>query len=185
MSSAAPAVVTGSRSTTNTSAQSIKVRDVESKINLLQPYFFPLQWFRATRLFKDFATGGDKSKTEWNEDKYLPDSVTATNGLTGGGTTETFVVSANYFKVYDTILTPAGEMLNVTTVTTGDGTVAVKKIGAGNITAVAAGATLMRLAPGFPKGSAKQTSLTTVTVPKSCYCQIVKNLDPAFPKYHP
>lgn len=170
-----PVVVTGARGTTNTAAQNIKVRDVEAKINLLQPFFYPLQWFAATKLFKSFETKGDKSKTEWNEDKYLPDSVTATNGITGGGTTETFVVSNNYFKVYDTILSEdSGEQLLVTAVTVGDGTVAVKKIGTGNITAVAAGKTLMRLAPGFPEGGVKQTSLTTLTVPKSCYCQIIK-----------
>lgn len=175
MSATAPVVVAGARSTTNTADQSIKVRDVEAKINLLQPYFFPLQWFRATKLFKEFATGGDKSKTEWNEDKYLPDSVTATNGITGGGTTETFVVSGNYFKVYDTILAEnSNELLLVTAVTVAAGTVTVKKVGAGNITAVAAGKILMRLANAFPEGAAKQTSLTTLTVPKYCYCQIVK-----------
>jgi len=173
MSATAPVVVAGARTTANTSDQNIKVRDVEAKINLLQPYFFPLQYFRASKLFKEFATGGDKSKTEWNEDKYLPDSVTLANGITGGGTTETFAVSNDYFKVYDTILVEdTGEQLAVTAASTPN--VTVKKIGAGNITAVAAGKTIMRLAPGFPEDGVKQTSMTTVTVPKSCYCQIVK-----------
>ena len=173
MSAIAPVVVSGVRSNATTSAQSIKVRDVEPQINLLQPYFYPLQYFAASKFFGEKATGGEKSKTEWNEDKYLPDSVTVPAGITGGGTTETFAVSNDYFQTYDKILVESsGEVLLVTAASTPN--VTVKKVGAGNITAAVANSTIMRIGNAFPEDGSKQEALTTLTVGKSCYCQILK-----------
>lgn len=166
-------VVAGARTNANTSAQNIKVRDVESKINLLKPYKTPLQDFFASKFMGEKETRGEKSKHEWNEDAYLPDTVTATSGITGGGTTETIPVSSDYFLPYDTVLVESsGDMLLVTSISTGN--IIVKKVGAGNITAASANVNIQRLSPAFAETGLKQTALSTITTAKSCYCQIIK-----------
>ena len=166
-------VITGSRTSYGTNAN-LHVRDVEDKVMLLKPYQTPIEDFFFSDKFANEESVGERTKFEWFEDKFLPDSSTITT--TGGGTTETDTVGNAYFINFDVIFIPStGDRLLVTS---GGGTtsITVKKIGAGNITATGGAVGCMRLTQAFAENAAKTSSITVQEVGKSGYCQIQKRM---------
>ena len=166
--------VAGTRTNYGVTAATLKVRDVEDKINLLDPYLSPIDDFFATNKLANKVTTGEYAKFEWFEDAFLPDVTTLTKAITGGSTTEsTVTTAADIFLENDTVLIEeTDELLLVTAANTGS--VDLKHVGSGNITAAASGGRIQRLVPAFVEAGAKQTALTVLAVPKYGYCQILK-----------
>ncbi len=174
MSIGTQTIVSGARTNYGVTAATLKVRDVEDKINLLDPYLAPIDDFFATNKLANQVTTGEYSKFEWFEDAFLPDVTTLSAGITGGSTTEsTVTTAADIFLDNDTVLIEeTDELLLVTTANTGS--VDLKHVGSGNITAAAAGGRIQRLVPAFTETGTKQSSMTVLAVAKYGYCQIIK-----------
>lgn len=161
--------ISGARTTDIVSSSLIK-RDVYEAIFNFKPYQTPLtQFFMANKTAK-YATGNPKF--ELHEDVLFPHSDTF-NAITGGGTTETLTATSDTFwKVGDIIRVPeTGENLRVTLVSSTSVTVA--KVGAGNITAAAAG-TFYRVGSAFAEGGTSATALSTTSTFPYNYTQIHK-----------
>ena len=171
-------LVTGQRTTLNTDGTNLHVRDVEDKIRLLSPYPTPIDnWFMINDKYATEVTTGLRGKFEWYEDAYLPSIVTVTTAVTGGGATDSIVVSANYFKVNDVFIAEAtDQVLLVTAVSTGTLTITVAPAYGGTVTAIPAGTVLQVLTNAYAEGGSKGTSLTVVAANKYGYPQIMNKL---------
>lgn len=169
-------VITGARATTNTTAGTNFVRDVESDMHLLQPYQTPIDDFFASNKWATETTYGERGKHEWFEDKFLPDSTTTTKAIAGGANTETALTISNaYFQQYDTILIESTrEVCVITNDCAGTTTINLALNGSGNITAAASGVRIQRLVPAWIEAGSKQASISVLEVPKSTYPQIMK-----------
>jgi hypothetical protein len=168
-------VVTGTRTTSNVNTD-MRVRDVENVIALLEPYQTPIEDFFFSGSMAEEVVTHPRSKFEWFEDAFLPDTMTLVDAIAGGGTTEAdIVVSGNYFLAGDTILIEAtGELARVTAVDTANTEIDIKRVGGGNLTAAAAGTNIQRIVPAFVENGSKQSALTVQAVGRSGYCQILK-----------
>lgn len=168
-------VVTGTRTTSNVNTD-MRVRDVESVIALLEPYQTPIEdGFFSGDMAEEVVTH-PRSKFEWFEDAFLPDTMTLTDAIAGGAATEAdIVVSGNYFLAGDVILIEAtGQTARITAVDTANTEIDIKRVGGGNLSAAAAGTIIQRLVPAFVENGSKQSSLTVQAVGRSGYCQILK-----------
>ena len=133
-------IVTGTRTTSNVNSD-MRVRDVENVIALLEPYQTPIEDFFFSGTMPEEVVTHPRSKFEWFEDAFLPDTMTLVDAIGGGSTTEAdIVVSGNYFLAGDTILIEAtGELARVTAVDTANTEIDIKRVGGGNLSAAAAG----------------------------------------------
>jgi hypothetical protein len=168
-------VVTGTRTTSNV-LSTMSVRDVEPTIALLKPYQTPIEDFFFSGDFPEEVVTHPRSKFEWYEDAFLPDTMTLVDAIAGGAATEAdIVVSGNYFLADDTILIEAtGEMARVTAVDTANTEINIIRIGGGVLTAAGAGSNIQRIVPAFKENGSKQSALTVQAVNKYGYCQILK-----------
>lgn len=170
-------LVTGTRTTTLTGTTNLKVRDVEDKITKLDPYLTPIEDFFFTNPLQNELTTGDRGKSEWYEDAFLPDTTTlGAGGITGGSNTEAGVkVTNDYFIAYDTVLIEStGEVCGVTAVTPASDTIDIALNGTGNITASTAGENIQRIVPAWIEKGSKAPALTVLPVQKWAYPQIIK-----------
>lgn len=171
-------VVVGSRTTHLTSGTSMHIREVDDKIKLLTPYPTPIDnFFMINEKFTNVESKGIRSKFEWYEDAFLPQTTTLTAGLTGGAATEASVAfGGDYFRLRDMMIVEATGNVLVVTARHSSGVYTVASVNGSNITAAAGGSVVQRLASSHVETGSKGTSLTVVGANKYGYCQIMKRL---------
>lgn len=166
------AAIIGTRTTANTNGD-ITVRNVEN----IMPYIWrnqaPINQFFISKKMRQQMTDGKDSLFEHFEKDQRANTTTLTSGLTGGSTTEATVpVGADIFRVNDTVIIDStNDFCDVTAIATG--TINLRRVGGGNITAASSGATIRRLSTAFSDKYAKQEAYSNTADGKSGYCQIM------------
>jgi len=166
------AAIIGTRTTANTSSD-IHVRNVEN----IMPYIWrnqsPITQFFITKDIRQEMTDGKDSAFEHFEKDQRANSATLTTGLTGGANTEaTVAVSEDIFRINDTVIVDStSDFLDVTAIATG--TINLRRVGGGNITAASSLSSIRRLAPSFSDKFVKQESYSNTPDGKTGYCQIM------------
>lgn len=168
-------IVTGTRDTQQTGVNNFHVRDVEDKIKLLQPYPTPFEnFFMINEKFTTEATTGKRSKFEWYEDAFLPNSDALVSG-TISGTSANITVGKSIWRVGDLVLIESTNEVGRLTAASGASLTIAAIDGSTSFTSTSS-SNLQRLAPAFAETSGKSESLTVVGVNKTGYCQILKRL---------
>ena len=159
-------VVQGARSTTTLSAEKRLMRDVEAKLQELEPEVGPL----ATILMKLETVNAVEVLLEWEEDQLLPDLDQLTAQLAAADTTMT-VANFAYYRAgdlvkindYETVRVSATPAANPVSITRGYG-----GIGA---TLAPAGARVYIVSDAGAEFDSYRDQLTTQKIPKYNYIQ--------------
>lgn len=159
--------------TTQNTQTSLAVRDVENTIYRVGPEQSPVLQFYMTNGRRNIQTDGLRSKFEWFESTWFPTDITLPSGLTGGSTTATVAISADYLRMYETIYVDETKDWGIVTDNTTPGQVTLKCIGGGNFTTASAGATVRIISMAMNENYSSPAAKSTNETPKYAYCQIL------------
>lgn len=163
----------GARTSANTTSTN-KAVDIDPVMTYVQDYMTPIQQYFIMSKSGSQPTKQSRSAFSWHTKTPLSRTNTLTAGLSGGSTTESSVAlgTSTNLKFGDTFLVESsGEMLQVTS-TGNTTTVNVRKVGAGNITAVSAGATVRIINNAVKEDYARTETISNNATLVTGYCQI-------------
>jgi hypothetical protein len=139
---------------------------------LFEPFQTPItqwMWFQNSN---NYTVGNPKF--ELMEDTLVPHTDTLTVAVAGGGTTENLTVTDyRLYQLGTLIHQPLNQETYRVTATPSSTTVAVAKVGSGNITACAAGVVILS-SGAYSEGSAAAIAVSTISTFPYNYCQIDK-----------
>lgn len=146
-------------------------RDVNERINLLQPDAAPLLIVTASMKKKKVAT---EAKFEWFEDQLAPNVVTVANTAGTGTAIDVTAGTGKRVRVNDLLATSTGEAILITVIATDSLTVERSK---GDVAAatLAIGDELVIVGNAMQEGSSVPTFKYTQKVPKLNYIQIFRD----------
>lgn len=168
-------IVVGVRTSANTTSTNQAI-DMDSVMKYIQDYQTPIQQFYIMNKDASKEVINKKSKFEWHEKTVLGRSFTLAAAVTGGSTTDTITQASadgTLMRYSDVLFVEStGDMLIVTQANPITTSATVRKVGSGNITAIADGATIRIIVPAFTENYTRQPSLSNNADNKYGYCQI-------------
>lgn len=168
-------IVVGVRTSANTTSTN-QAQDMDRVMHYIQDYQTPIHQFYLFNKDASKEVVNKKSKFEWHEKTVLGRSFALAGAVTGGGTTDTITQSSADGALLRTddivFIESTGDMLHITQANPITTSATVRKVGAGNITPIASGATVRIIVPAKTENYSRQPALTNNADAKYGYCQI-------------